>query len=205
MQIYEIEKEDFLPINQEVEKTFSIGLLTGEKFVDAQWLCMEISVSGGDDSNICLWWSENSSSEPQFYMLHRIIPNCLATIAFPISEKNFSLHSAFIPPFGALRKGDTNGKPMKKAEKILNDGINMPKSYGEAKTFFNQEAHIHYYLGLVTGRKEYFEEASVYKAAISEISLFRALALRKLSKFTEAKSAKFGDVGPSTGMTKLHC
>ena len=75
-----------------------------------------------------------------------------------------------------------------KAENILNDGINMPKSYGEAKTFFNQEAHIYYYLGLVTGRKEYFEEASVYKAAISEISLFRALALRKLSKFTEANS-----------------
>lgn len=89
---------------------------TLEKFFDAEWLCMEISVFGGDDSNICLWWSENSSSERQFYMVHRIIPNCLSTIAFPISEKNFSLHSAFIPPFGALRKGDTNGKPMKKAE-----------------------------------------------------------------------------------------
>ncbi|HCB95533.1 MAG TPA: DUF5107 domain-containing protein, partial [Ruminococcus sp.] len=33
------------------------------------------------------------------------------------------------------------------AEKIYKDGINMPKSYGEAKTFFNQEAHIYYYLG----------------------------------------------------------
>ena len=73
------------------------------------------------------------------------------------------------------------------AEKILIDGINMPKSYGEAKTFFNQEAHIYYYLGLITGKREYFEEASVYKAAISELSLFRALALRKLLRFTEAE------------------
>lgn len=81
-----------------------------------------------------------------------------------------------------------NNGDSKKAEKILNDGINMPKSYGEAKTFFNQEAHIHYYLGLVTGKKSYFEEAAIYKAAISEISLFRALALRKLNKFSEAKA-----------------
>ncbi len=75
-----------------------------------------------------------------------------------------------------------------KAEKILMDGINMPKTYGEAKTFFNQEAHIYYYKGLITGNIKDFEDAAVYKAAISEISLFRALALRKLNKFTEAKA-----------------
>lgn len=74
------------------------------------------------------------------------------------------------------------------AVRIYEDGINMPKSYGEAKTFFNQEAHIYYYLGKLTGKKKYFEEASVYKAAVSELSLFRALALRKLLRFSEAKS-----------------
>ncbi len=73
------------------------------------------------------------------------------------------------------------------AEKAYLNGINMPKSYGEAKTFFNQEAHIYYYLGILTGKTEYFESAAVYKAAVSEISLFRALALRKLSRFSEAK------------------
>jgi tetratricopeptide (TPR) repeat protein len=80
-----------------------------------------------------------------------------------------------------------------KAEKILFDGVNMPKSYGEAKTFFNQEAHIYYYLGVLyekTGRvaeaEEQFKKASVYKAAVSEISLFRALALQKLGNTEEA-------------------
>ena len=32
-----------------------------------------------------------------------------------------------------------------------------------------------------------YKEAAVYKAAVSELSLFRALALRKLFKFSEAK------------------
>ncbi|HJA94292.1 MAG TPA: DUF5107 domain-containing protein [Candidatus Eisenbergiella merdipullorum] len=68
------------------------------------------------------------------------------------------------------------------------EGLHMPKTYGEAKTFFNQESHIYYYLGVLTGKQEYFEEASVYKAAVSEISLFRALALRKLMRFGEAKA-----------------
>ena len=70
----------------------------------------------------------------------------------------------------------------------------MPKSYGEAKTFFNQEAHIFYSLGQLlekTGReaaaRQAYETAAVYKAAVSEISLFRALALRKLGKTQEAE------------------
>ena len=74
------------------------------------------------------------------------------------------------------------------AVKVYEDGINMPKSYGEAKTFFNQESHIYYYLGELTGEEKYYEEASVYKAAVSELSLFRALALRKLMRFGEAKA-----------------
>lgn len=79
------------------------------------------------------------------------------------------------------------------AERIYTDGINMPKSYGEAKTFFNQEAHIYYYLGklLESEGKDAsaaYKEAAVYKAAVSELSLFRALALRKLQSFSEAKA-----------------
>ena len=79
-----------------------------------------------------------------------------------------------------------------KAEKIYKNGINMPKSYGEAKTFFNQEAHIFYYLGQLLEKQgkdanECYEKAAVYKAAVSELSLFRALALRKLNKFAEAR------------------
>ena len=71
----------------------------------------------------------------------------------------------------------------------------MPKSYGEAKTFFNQEAHIYYILGLLLARKgeaaqerAAYEQAAVYKAAVSEISLFRALALEKLARRDEAEA-----------------
>lgn len=79
------------------------------------------------------------------------------------------------------------GKKEEAAE-IYQNGIHVPKSYGEAKTFFNQEAHIYYFLGELTGEKKYYEEAAVYKAAVSELSLFRALALRKLMRFGEAKA-----------------
>lgn len=78
-----------------------------------------------------------------------------------------------------------------KAEQIYMNGINMPKSYGEAKTFFNQEAHIYYYLSkLYTGDKRTaaLRKAAEYKAAVSEISLFRALALKELGKEDEAKA-----------------
>ena len=81
-----------------------------------------------------------------------------------------------------------------KAMQVYLDGINMPKSYGEAKTWFNQEAHIFYYLGNLLsrlGRNEEavsaYEEAAVYKAAVSELSMFRGLALRKLMRFSEAQ------------------
>ena len=73
------------------------------------------------------------------------------------------------------------------AKQMYLDGVNMPKSYGEAKTFFNQEAHIFYFLGKLLERAgedatRAFEEAAVYKAAVSELSLFRALALEKLGR-----------------------
>ena len=84
---------------------------------------------------------------------------------------------------------------VEKAEQIYKNGINMPKSYGEAKTFFNQEAHIYYFLGKLYGtmgkkdqEKASYEKAAKYKAAVSEISLFRALALKELGREDEAKA-----------------
>lgn len=82
-----------------------------------------------------------------------------------------------------------------KAERIYMNGVNMPKSYGEAKTFFNQEAHIFYHLAKLYAKMgkseqetEAYEQAAVYKAAVSELSLFRALALRELGRSDEAKA-----------------
>ena len=87
-----------------------------------------------------------------------------------------------------LDKGDANA-----ASKALENGVNMPKSYGEAKTFFNQEAHIYYNIGLIAeadgntdAAKQAFEKAAEYKAAVSPISLWRALALQKLGDAAEA-------------------
>ncbi len=81
------------------------------------------------------------------------------------------------------------------AQQAYLDGVNMPKSYGEAKTFFNQEAHIYYYLGRLyeaqqqnDNAKQAYENAAVYKAAVSEISLFRALALKKLGDEEQAQA-----------------
>ena len=80
------------------------------------------------------------------------------------------------------------------ASAVLENGVNMPKSYGEAKTFFNQEAHIYYNIGLIAEKRgdgeaarAAFEKAAEYKAAVSPISLWRALALFKLGDDTEAK------------------
>ena len=75
----------------------------------------------------------------------------------------------------------------------------MPKSYGEAKTFFNQEAHIYYCLGLLKEQQgaskeahAAYEKAAEYKAAVSEISLFRSLALKKLGALEEAQAVTDG-------------
>ncbi|MBQ8311429.1 MAG: DUF5107 domain-containing protein [Clostridia bacterium] len=83
----------------------------------------------------------------------------------------------------------------KEAEQIFMNGVNMPKSYGEAKTFFNQEAHIFYYLAKLYAKmgktdleQKAYEEAAIYKAAVSELSLFRALALRELERDAEAQT-----------------
>ena len=86
-----------------------------------------------------------------------------------------------------------NGK-REDALAVLENGVNMPKSYGEAKTFFNQEAHIYYNIGLISeesgdgeAARAAFEKAAEYKAAVSPISLWRALALFKLGDENEAR------------------
>ena len=83
----------------------------------------------------------------------------------------------------------TEAGKYEEAEQIYMNGVNMPKSYGEAKTFFNQEAHIFYHLaklyakmGKTEQEKEAYEQAAIYKAAVSELSLFRALALKELGQ-----------------------
>lgn len=80
------------------------------------------------------------------------------------------------------------------AERVYLAGVDLPRSYGEAKTWFNQEAHIYFYRGRLLegqGRAEEarraYEEAAVPKAIVSELSLFRALALRSLTRFDEAE------------------
>ena len=87
-----------------------------------------------------------------------------------------------------------DGGKTDEARAALENGVNMPKSYGEAKTFFNQEAHIYYNIGLIAenaGDSEAahaaYVKAAEYKAAVSPISLWRALALFKLGDETEAK------------------
>lgn len=72
----------------------------------------------------------------------------------------------------------------------------IPPSYGEAKSWFAQEGHIYYFIGealRLSGEDkakshEAYRTASEPKSAISEISLFRALALQRLEAFSEARN-----------------
>ena len=81
------------------------------------------------------------------------------------------------------------------AENIYKNGLIIPKTYGEAKSIFAQESHIYYYLAelftksgrSIEAQKAYIE-AAVYKSTVSELSLFRALALQRLHQFSEAQS-----------------
>lgn len=93
------------------------------------------------------------------------------------------------------------------AEQAYLNGINMPKSYGEAKTYFNQEAHIFYYLAKLhkLQGKEYLEDlekASENKSAVSEISLFRALALSELERKEEATAVLDEMIATAENMLK---
>lgn len=80
------------------------------------------------------------------------------------------------------------------AEEIYRAGAIIPRGYGEAKSYFAQESHIYYFLGMMLRREgrqqeaqKALEAAAEYKAAVSEISLFRALALQQLEKFSLAQ------------------
>lgn len=117
MKTYNLNNKEIFPLISNEKDTFSFSLQIDDEIMNNAWLCFDISIAGGDDSKVSLEWAENSSSETAIYMFHTVIPNCDATISFPIAEKNFSLHSVFLPPYGALRKGIINGKPISK-EKV---------------------------------------------------------------------------------------
>ena len=80
------------------------------------------------------------------------------------------------------------------AEYIYRKGLIIPQSYGEAKSTFAQEAHVYFFLARLLermGRPQEaavaYEEASQYKAIVSELSMFRALALQQMGRFTHAQ------------------
>ena len=107
-------------------------------------------------------------------------------------EGKLTRQHAWMHVLSGIRKaqeGNTEG-----AEKDYLDATIIPREYGEAKSYFAQESHIYYFLGCLyeaqrktEDAKKAYEEASAYKAAISELSMFRALALQKLSRFSEAQ------------------
>ena len=80
---------------------------------------------------------------------------------------------------------------MKKAVELLECAKIIPASYGEARSYLAQEAHINYFLGLIAesegkNSREFYEKASLNPSTITEITMFRALALRKLQRFDDA-------------------
>ncbi|AEV29423.1 hypothetical protein SpiGrapes_1616 [Sphaerochaeta pleomorpha str. Grapes] len=82
-----------------------------------------------------------------------------------------------------------------KAQQAYAKALVIPKEYGEAKSWFAQEGHIYYFLGNMLALmkvpsqevEKAYEQASIPKSAVSEISLFRALSLQKLGRFPEAR------------------
>ena len=118
MQIYELTAKDYLPLRlNPTDNMVSFGLTIPSDFKDYMWFCMEMETHGGDDCAICLDWAECPGQPSRLYMKHAMIPDCSAVISFPVSEAQFELRGAFLPPYGALRKGTTEGTPVPK-EKI---------------------------------------------------------------------------------------
>ena len=94
-----------------------------------------------------------------------------------------------------LRGNELADKEPEQAEKTYRDGLIIPRSYGEAKSTFAQESHIYYFLGELlekAGRvqeaRDAYCEAAVYKAAVSDLSMFRALAMQRLGQFSQAQT-----------------
>lgn len=82
------------------------------------------------------------------------------------------------------------------ALQFFGQALVIPKEYGEAKSWFAQEAHVYYLIGRLfedMGKDSptimnAYETASIPKSAVSEISLFRALALQRLCRYSEART-----------------
>jgi tetratricopeptide (TPR) repeat protein len=80
------------------------------------------------------------------------------------------------------------------AEQLLKQAMVLLPGYGEGKSYFAQENHVYFTLGHIYERQDRqkemasaYESAAVDKSSLSEISLFRALALRKLKLYTQAR------------------
>lgn len=82
--------------------------------------------------------------------------------------------------------------------------LTIPRSYGEGKSYYAQESHIYYLMGAAQERAGLYEQARISfqiaardKGIISEIELFRGLALLKLGQAEEAQGVfqKLKDFG----------
>ncbi len=107
-------------------------------------------------------------------------------------EGKLTRQHAWMHVLSGMQKAQAGNK--EGAEKDYLDGTIIPHKYGEAKSYFAQESHIYYFLGCLyeaqdrkEDAKKAYEEASAYKAVVSELSMFRALALQKLFRFSEAQ------------------
>lgn len=97
------------------------------------------------------------------------------------------LHTLYA--WACIRQND-----LAQAEQLLKQALVLLPGYGEGKSYFAQENHVYYTLGHLYERQGRHEEmenayatAAVDKSSMSEINLFRALALRKLKSYTQAQ------------------
>jgi tetratricopeptide (TPR) repeat protein len=81
------------------------------------------------------------------------------------------------------------------AEQSLKQAFLLPENYGEGKSYFAQENHVWFTRGLLfarTGRTDdslaAWRQAADDKDSVSEINLFRALALAKLGRSDDAQA-----------------
>lgn len=87
------------------------------------------------------------------------------------------------------------GQSFEQAEETLQQAFILLDNYGEGKSYFAQENHIWYYLAVLyeqTGKQqkanEYYQKAAEDKDSMSEVNLYRALALKKTGQFKLAIS-----------------
>ncbi len=107
-------------------------------------------------------------------------------------EGNLTRHHAWLQALrgtAALEEGDAE-----RAIEEFKAGYTFPLCYGEEKNYFAQESHLNYgmavayeMLGDKENAKKYYDLACVETSAPTEISYFRALALYKNGRITEAR------------------